>query len=125
MISINDINEYLSLHLQSDFWNELHVNKKNAAFKMAVDDVCGYLGISEIDKDRIFQLCAVGEQTIFLAEHYDSVTSAHQIKTEKIDGVGSREYVHNSSSLFSPRALTFLQREAALRNSFVSKISRG
>jgi hypothetical protein len=120
MIEINVVNEYLALHLQADFWSALDESKKAAAFKMATDDVCAYLGIAEIDPVRIFQLCAVSEQAVFLAEHYDKLSSADQIKSEKIDGVGSREYHQRSFSNFSPRAITFLEREAE-----VSTISRG
>ena len=112
MIEISVVNEYLALHLQADFWSGLAENKKSAAFKMAMDDVCAYLGISEIDPARIFQICAVSEQAVFLAEHYDKLSSADQIKSEKIDGVGSREYHQRSFSNFSPRAITFLEREA-------------
>ncbi|MDD5697092.1 MAG: hypothetical protein PHH77_00595 [Victivallaceae bacterium] len=120
MINITSVNEYLALHLQADFWSSLDDNKKNAAFKMAVDDVCGCLGITEIDPARIFQICAVGEQAVFLAEHYDSFNSARQITSEKIDGVGTREYNYRPLSAFSPRALAFLEREAGVLN-----ISRG
>jgi hypothetical protein len=120
MIDINAVNEYLALHLQADFWSALDSGKKNAAFKMATDDICAYLGVSEIDPVRIFQLCAVSEQAVFLAEHYDKLSSADQIKSEKIDGVGSREYHQRSLSNFSPRALTFLERETE-----VLTISRG
>jgi hypothetical protein len=120
MIEINVVNEYLALHLQADFWSALDESKKAAAFKMAVDDVCAYLGIAEIDPVRIFQLCAVSEQAVFLAEYYDKLSSADQIKSEKIDGVGSREYHQRSFSNFGPRAITFLEREAE-----VTTISRG
>ena len=119
-MDINAVNEYLALHLQADFWSALTENKKAAAFKMAVDDVCGYLGIAEVDSSRIFQLCAVSEQAVFLAEHYDDLTAVRQVKSEKIDGVGTREYQHNSIPGFSPRALAFLEREAGVLN-----ISRG
>lgn len=112
MIQINVVNEYLALHLQADFWSALDAGKKAAAFKMAVDDVCGYLGIAEIDPVRIFQICAVSEQAVFLAEHYGNLNSTSQIKSEKIDGVGSREYQQQALSNFSPRALSFLEREA-------------
>jgi hypothetical protein len=112
MIEINVVNEYLALHLQANFWSALDEDKKAAAFKMAMDDVCAYLGITEIDPVRIFQICAVSEQAVFLAEHYDSLNSASQLKSEKIDGVGSREYQYSSFSNFSPRALSFLEREA-------------
>ena len=112
MIEINVVNEYLALHLQADFWRTLDESKKAAAFKMAVDDVCAYLGISEIDPVRIFQICAVSEQAVFLAEHYANMNSVSQIKSEKIDGVGSREYKQRSVANFSPRALSFLEREA-------------
>jgi hypothetical protein len=120
MININVVNEYLALHLQADFWSALDDSKKNAAFKMAVDDVCAYLGIAEIDPLRIFQSCAASEQAVFLAEHYDKLSSAEQIKSEKIDGVGAREYHHNSIPNYSPRALAFLERESGALN-----ISRG
>ncbi len=120
MMDINAVNEYLALHLQADFWSALDENKKAAAFKMALDDVCVYLGIAEIDSGRIFQLCAVSEQAVFLAEHYDTLTAAKQIKSERIDGVGAREYQHNSIPSLSPRALAFLEREAG-----VLTISRG
>lgn len=120
MIDINAVNEYLALHLQADFWSVLDSTKKDAALKMAKDDICAYLGIAEINPIRIFQLCAVSEQAVFLAEHYDKMSSANQIKSEKIDGVGSREYHQRSFSNFSPRALTFLEREAE-----VLTISRG
>ncbi|MBU8902652.1 MAG: hypothetical protein KOO69_07925 [Victivallales bacterium] len=112
MIEISAVNEYLTLHLQADFWTALDNTKKNAAFKMATDDVCAYLGIVEIDPLRIFQLCAVSEQAVFLAEHYDKLSAADQIKSEKIDGVGAREYHQRSHASFSPRALTFLERES-------------
>jgi len=120
MIEINVVNEYLALHLQADFWSALDESKKAAAFKMAVDDVCAYLGISEIDPVRIFQLCAVSEQAVFLAENYNNLNFSEQIKSEKIDGVGAREYHQNSIPNFSPRALTFLERELG-----VLHISRG
>jgi len=120
MIDINAVNDYLALHLQADFWTALDSAKKDAAFKMATDDVCAYLGISEIDPLRIFQLCAVSEQAVFLAEHYDKLNSTDQIKSEKIDGVGAREYHQRSHANFSPRALTFLERESE-----VLTISRG
>jgi len=120
MINIDAVNEYLALHLQADFWSALNEEKKVAAFKMATDDVCAYLGIAEIDPIRIFQLCAVSEQAVFLAEHYDRLNSTDQVKSEKIDGVGSREYHQRSLSNFSPRALTFLERESE-----VLTISRG
>ena len=116
MINIDVVNEYLGLHLQADFWDALAESKKSAALKMATDDVCSYLGISEIDSTRIFQLCAVSEQAVFLAEHYDNLNSARQIKSEKIDGVGSREYRHGSIPNFSPRALAFLERESGVLN---------
>ncbi len=112
MIEINVVNEYLALHLQADFWSALDENKKSAAFKMAVDDVCAYLGITEIDPARIFQICAVSEQAVFLAEHYDNLNSGLQVKSESIDGVGARQYQQRSLSNFSPRALSFLEREA-------------
>lgn len=120
MISIDAVNEYLELHLQADFWSALGADKKNAAFKMAVDDICAYLGIDEVNPIRIFQVCAVAEQSVFLAEHYSSLNAARNIKTEKIDGVGSREYNNRLLSRFSPRALAFLEREAGALN-----ISRG
>ncbi len=120
MINIGAVNEYLALHLQAEFWIALEEDKKTAAFSMAMNDVCSYLGISEIDPIRIFQLCAVSEQAVFLAEHYGKLSSAEQIKSEKIDGVGAREYHQCSLSNFSPRALTFLERESE-----VLTISRG
>jgi len=120
MIEISVVNEYLALHLQADFWSELDENKKTAAFKMAMDDVCAYLGIATIDPLRIFQICAVSEQAVFLAEHYDNLNSEAQIKSEKIDGIGSREYQQHPFSNFSPRALSFLERESE-----VLTISRG
>jgi len=114
MIDISAVNEYLTLHLQADFWTAFDSAKKEAAFKMAMDDVCAYLGISEIDPIRIFQLCAVSEQTIFLAEHYNNLNFSEQIKSEKIDGVGAREYHQSSIPNFSPRALIFLERELGI-----------
>lgn len=120
MIEISVVNEYLTLHLQADFWAALDTSKKAAAFKMASDDVCAYLGIPEIDPLRIFQLCAVSEQAVFLAEHYDKLSAADQIKSEKIDGVGAREYHQRSYASFSPRALTILEREIGILT-----ISRG
>ena len=120
MITIDAVNDYLVLHLQAEFWSSLAENKKNASFKMATDDICAYLGITEIDPARIFQICAVSEQAVFLAEHFSSMNAAAQIKSEKIDGVGSREYQNLSLTSFSPRALAFLEREAGALN-----ISRG
>ena len=120
MIDINLVNDYLVLHLQADFWSTLDEDKKTAAFKMAQNDVCAYLGITEIDPLRVFQLCAVSEQAVFLAGNYSGLSSANQIKSEKIDGVGAREYHPCVISNFSPRALTFLEREAE-----VLTISRG
>lgn len=124
MIDISVVNEYLALHLQADFWSSLDTEKKNAAFKMASDDVCACLGISEIDPLRIFQVCAVSEQAVFLAENYDGQKIGREIKSEKIDGVGSREYQLPASSDFSPRALAFLARESKSLNGLLN-ISRG
>jgi hypothetical protein len=120
MITIDAVNDYLALHLQAEFWDSLTDAKKNAALKMATDDICAYLGIAEADPVRIFQVCAVSEQAVFLAEHFNSLNSAKQVKSEKIDGVGSREYQNRSLASFSPRALAFLEREAGALN-----ISRG
>ncbi|MDD5729426.1 MAG: hypothetical protein PHV59_12770 [Victivallales bacterium] len=120
MIAIDVVNDYLELHLQADFWSALADDKKNAAFKMAADDICAYLGIPEVEPTRIFQVCAVAEQAVFLAEHYSAMNAVKQVKTEKIEGVGSREYSHRSPANFSPRALAFLEREAGALN-----ISRG
>lgn len=120
MIEISIVNEYLALHLQADFWSGLAENKKTAAFKMAANDVCAYLGISEIDPIRIFQICAVSEQAVYLAEHYDKLSFTDQIKSEKIDGVGAREYHQRSFSNLSSRAIAFLERESE-----VLTISRG
>jgi len=130
MIEISAVNEYLALHLQADFWTALDSAKKEAAFKMATNDVCAYLGISGIDPLRIFQLCAVSEQAVFLAEHYDELSSLEQVKSEKIDGVGSREYQQRSFANFSPRAIIFLERELGVltiteQDSEVLTISRG
>jgi hypothetical protein len=120
MANIEFVNDYLALHMQADFWSGLEESKKNAACKMAENDICAYLGVSEIDPERIFQLCALSEQAVFLAEHYSEMNTSRKVKSEKIDGVGSREYQHSSISCFSPRALTFLEKEAGVFN-----ISRG
>lgn len=124
MMDINAVNDYLALHMQADFWNTVDSNTKNAAFKMASNDVCAYLGITEIDPLRIFQLCAVSEQTVFLAEHHDDLYPLKQVKSESIDGVGSREYKCDAHSSYSPRALAFLERELASLNGLLN-ISRG
>lgn len=124
MIDISVVNEYLALHLQAAFWSSLDADKKNAAFKMACDDVCACLGITEIDPLRIFQVCAVSEQAVFLAENYDELKIKREVKSEKIDGVGSREYRLPENSDFSPRALAFLERESKSLNGLLN-ISRG
>ncbi|MFA6713933.1 MAG: hypothetical protein WC082_04970 [Victivallales bacterium] len=124
MMDISFVNEYLALHLQADFWSSLDADKKSAAFKMASDDVCAWLGISEIDPLRIFQVCAVSEQAVFLAEHYDELNTNRKIVSEKIDGVGTREYQLPVNPAFSPRALAFLEREGKSLDGLLN-ISRG
>ena len=64
---LQNINDYLALHLQSDYWNSLSNNKKEYCFIEAKQDVCNYLEIDKIDQQRIFQICALAEQSIHVA----------------------------------------------------------
>jgi hypothetical protein len=121
MITTNMADEYFQRHLKAPAWSILSVDKKDAALKMATDDVCLHLDITEVDETNIFQMCAVYEQAVFLAENYDRLAAGNEIESEDIDGIGSRKYRSAKSPNMSQRAMAFLLRVTGS----IGSISRG
>lgn len=125
MLAIENADEYFSRHLQHQQWSALSAEQKDAALKMASDDICGRLKISALDETCVFQLCATCEQAIFLASNIDSLTAGTEILSENIEGVGGRTYRPKSESDFSRRALLFLERIPVIAPVPVTQLSRG
>ena len=123
MLTIENADEYFSRHLQHQQWSSLSTAQKDATLKMASDDICGRLKISELDESCIFQLCAAYEQAVFLASNIDSLTAGTEILSENIEGVGGRTYRTKTDSDFARRALLFLDRIPAA--SPVRQLNRG
>jgi len=123
MLAIENADEYFSRHLQHQQWSALSTEQKDAALKMASDDICGRLKISALDETCVFQLCATCEQAIFLASNIDSLTAGTEILSENIEGVGGRTYRAKQDSDFSRRALLFLERIPVTAP--VTKLHRG
>jgi hypothetical protein len=110
MLTIENADEYFSRHLQYQQWVALSAEQKDAALKMASDDICSRLKISDLDETCVFQLCAVYEQAIFLAANIAGLIAGIEILSENIEGVGGRTYRAKQDSEFSRRALLFLER---------------
>ncbi|QSH40113.1 hypothetical protein P0136_01375 [Lentisphaerota bacterium ZTH] len=113
MISIPAANEYLQRHLKHAAWSAFDDSAKAGALKMAENDVSLFLGIESVDESRIFQLCAVFEQAVFLLENYDSFAAGIIVESEKVDGVGSISYKTGNETVYGPRTLAFLNRECS------------
>ncbi|MCP3967477.1 MAG: hypothetical protein GY750_07090 [Lentisphaerae bacterium] len=111
MIGTSSADEYLQRHLKHGVWSSLDTDTKVSSLKMAEDDICLFLGRDSVDETRIFQVCAVYEQAVFLAENYDSLASGRVVQSEKIDGVGSATYKNDHEIAYGPRTLAFLNRE--------------
>ena len=110
MLTIENADEYFSRDLQQQQWSALSAEQKDAALKMAADDICGRLKTADLDETYVFQLCAAYEQAVFLASNIDRLTTEREIMSENIEGVGSRTYQAKPDSDFSSRALLFLER---------------
>jgi hypothetical protein len=123
MLTIENADEYFSRHLQHQQWSALSAEQKDAALKMASDDICGCLKISDLDETCVFQLCAAYEQAVFLASNIDSLIAGAEILSENIEGVGGRTYRARQNLEFSSRALLFLERIHVA--SPVTQLSRG
>ena len=125
MLTIENADEYFSRHLQHQQWSALSAEQKDAALKMASDDICGRLKISVLDETCVFQLCAAYEQAVFLASNIDRLTAGTEILSENIDGVGGRTYRAKTDSDFSRRALLFLERIPVPAPVPVTQLGRG
>ncbi|MFA6102387.1 MAG: hypothetical protein WCV67_10990 [Victivallaceae bacterium] len=123
MLTIENADEYFSRHLLQRQWSALSAEQKDAALKMASDDICGRLKISELDETCVFQLCAAYEQAVFLGSNIDNLIAGTEILSENIEGVGGRTYQTKTDSGFSPRALLFLERISVA--SPVTQLGRG
>lgn len=86
MIKIQTVNDYLALHLQAEFWDSLENAKKTEAFEKACEDVKQALSIPETDACKIFQICAVAEQALHVADNGEGFSSRalQFIEREKI-----------------------------------------
>ncbi len=123
MLTIENADEYFSRHLLQRQWSALSAEQKDAALKMASDDICGRLKISELDETCVFQLCAAYEQAVFLGSNIDNLIAGTEILSENIEGVGGRTYRPKPDSGFSRRALLFLERISVA--SPVTQLCRG
>jgi len=120
MLDITDADTYFETHLENGFWSSMDSDKRQACLNMAEIDVCAKLAVNEIDSESKFMLNAVYEQAVYLGENYEKVKSFAFVKSESLDGVGSRSYSSSSGISFSKRAQMFLRRISGCRT-----LSRG
>ena len=138
-ISMIQVQEYFNCHLQRRSWMQLPADTRQAAVKMAEEDIKLALGVNTLDTGDLLIFCAVCEQALFLALNEagrPTRSSRHgALKSETIDGVGKREYydtvpekvtgtVSTHTGQLAPRSELFLSRLPGYGRSTV-RLSRG
>lgn len=94
--SMLQVEEYFNCHLQRRSWQSLHNDTKQAAIKMAEDDIKLALGTNTLDIGDLLVFCAVCEQALFLAMREANrqirPRKHGSLKSETIENLGKREY---------------------------------
>ena len=109
MITLEEINNYFSAHLLRELVFESHQDELTAAAAMAEADVAAYLGF-EPEQSSSCYLAAVCEQTVYLLMHKDQLAEKQTVVSERVDGLGSRQYAvpeTPAAAVLAPRAILF------------------
>ena len=138
-VSMFQVEEYFNCHLQRRSWQSLHKDTRQAAVKMAEEDVKLALGTNTLDIGDLLIFCAVCEQALFLAmrEARRQIRPRNHgaLKSETIENLGRREYYDTaaepesdsnskSAGVLSPRSELFLSRLPGYGKSTV-RLGRG
>jgi len=135
IFSMNRIHEYFVCHLDRRRWQGFSAIDQTAAAAMAEQDICAALGLDELNADDLLLLCAVCEQALFLADSHNRTNRSRErptgdLKSETVDGFGSRSYYpapdsSNASGRLlrlAPRTEYFLARYPGYR---ATRLTRG
>ena len=124
MITIEEVRNYFSAHLLRELVFESSQDELAAAAAMAEMDIAAYLGF-EPEQNSSCYLAAVCEQTVYLLMHKDQLAEKQTIISERIDGLGSRQYAApetTADAVLAPRAILFA---GSLRSGKNIRLERG
>lgn len=137
MTTLEFVQEYFLCHLEKKKWDRLETDDRQAAVAMAEEEITRELGLTAADTDDRLLMCAIAEQAIYLADQYARAHAAEerhagQLKSESIEGLGSRSYYpkpetaadSGASALprLAPRAEFFLSQYPGFRT---NRLQRG
>ena len=123
MITIEQIKNYFSAHLLRELVFETLPEELAAAAAMAEMDVAAYLGF-EPDPGSSCYLAAVCEQTVYLLTHKDQLAEKQTLVSERVDGLGSRQYAvpeTPAEAVLAPRAILFAGSLRSARNIYLKR----
>ena len=137
MTTMDFAQEYFLCHLERKKWLRINLSDRQAAVALAEEEIMRELGLTSMDTDDRLLMCAVAEQALFLADSYERAhtaeeRSAGQLKSETIEGLGSRSYYPKAETAadsgtfalprLAPRAEFFLSKYPGFRT---NRIQRG
>ena len=108
--SMKWVQDYFICHLEREKWNRFSLEYRLAAVAMAEEDVMHELNLTELDPTDRLLLCAIAEQALYLADNHDRARRAAarntgELKSEDIEGLGSRSYYRKTTEAPEPGKL--------------------
>ena len=104
MLSREKVDAFFANRYGGNIWFMIEPDEKQRLLTTAEEDVRNELDGAELDYSMPAAVGAVCEQAIHLFTDPDAMRDTSKLTAESVEGIGSRSYRSDRSTLLSPRA---------------------